>query len=279
VTTLRLIFFCITINLLGCSSFLYWPTHEVHVDMTKLPIPPQIENLPIDQNEKINIWTFKTPAKKPKGVFVQFHGNGQNLSTHFLYFYWVVEKGYDLVVFDYRGYGQSSDYSTNPKSTVEDGVAVLRYVQQKFPKQKRIAVGQSLGGAVLLSSLLQAPPEDQPEFVVLDSTFASYQQAARSVLKKRWFLYPIIPFTYLTFSDKYAPIDHLRELNKQPKVVVHGNKDNMIDHELGQKLYEGLPEPKQFWTVDEGFHTAAFSPYFFSEYSKKLLNFIGDPQN
>ncbi|UOF00616.1 alpha/beta hydrolase [Bdellovibrio reynosensis] len=276
---LKLIFLFITINLTGCSSFLYWPTSDVYVDTSAMPIKPQEERVQVNPSESLNLWILKTPAKKSKGVFVQFHGNAQNLTAHFQFLYWVLSEGYDLVTFDYRGYGQSTPYKPTPESTTEDAKKIIEYVSLKFPKQKRIFVGQSLGGAVMLKALSNAPISQHPEVLVLDSSFASYKAAARSVLKQRWFLYPLIPFSYLAFSDEYAPKDHLKQLGSMPKVVIHGKKDPVIRYDLGEDLFNHLPEPKVFWTINYGYHTAAFTQFYVKEYSKKLIDVIEDPKS
>lgn len=272
---LRLSAFCLLLTtLLGCSSYLYWPTKHLYINPSEMENPPKEDRVFLNDQESLHVWTFKTTHKKSKGVFIQFHGNAQNLTSHFRFLHWVLNEGYDFVTFDYRGYGQSTALKPTPKSTVEDAKKMLQYLSQKYPGQKKIAVGQSLGGAILLKALTETALSDQPEFIVLDSTFASYKQAARSALKQRWFLYPAIPFTYFAFSDEYAPAKDLDKLGPQPKIILHGTLDPIIRYELGKELYEKLPPKKELWTIEGGYHTAAFTQTFVQEFSKKLINYI-----
>jgi fermentation-respiration switch protein FrsA (DUF1100 family) len=42
---------------------------------------------------------------------------------------------------------------------------------------------------------------------------------------------------------------------KAPVLVIHGTKDQVIDHELGRAVFEAAPEPKQFWSVEGARHS------------------------
>ncbi|MEO0335657.1 MAG: CocE/NonD family hydrolase, partial [Pseudomonadota bacterium] len=110
----------------GCSSFYYHPTKYKYVDVTKMKSEPENIFISAKDGHKIHGWLRKTSQEKPKGVIVQFHGNAQNLTSHFLYLFPAPERGYHHIIFDYRGYGRSEG-SADPENTVSDGKAVLRW--------------------------------------------------------------------------------------------------------------------------------------------------------
>lgn len=264
----------------SCTHWLYAPSRDLHYDVKTLPIPPLEHFIEVESGQRIQLWHFKTPHPYPKGLLLHFHGNGENQSTHFMFFYWAVAHGYDLVTFDYRGYGRSDNPpQLSPKTTVEDGLKAFSFIQSLRKKDGQqlpvIAIGQSLGGAVLLKTVILLPAAHQPDFLVLDSTFMSYRQAARSVLSQSWLLTLFKPLTSVVIDDSWsvsANVSQLEQLNSIPKVVVHGTKDRIIDYRLGEKLFNQLPEPKFLWTVKDGDHTSAFLPAQRAIYSQKLTD-------
>ncbi len=211
----------------------------------------------------LHAWHFPAQSKIKKGLVVHFHGNGQNLTTHFLFMSWITEFGYDYLIFDYRGYGSSSGESATQQKTVEDGLAVFRYIADNFKGTPVIAFGQSLGSNVLVRTLQELHKKNLktqlPAFVVLDSSFLSYQKAASSVLGQKWFLYPLKPLAYLLLSDEWSAAQELEQTPVLPALFFHGTDDPTISYELGKKNYEQWPGPKVFSTQEDGGHTSAFS--------------------
>src|SRR5262249_589270 len=138
----------------GCTHLIYAPTRVKYVDDRKLTHRPEELHFSSPSGKDLVGWYFTAhPETPPKGVIVLFHGNGQNLSSHFSLLYWILDHGYDLFVFDYPGYGLSAG-DPSPRGTVEAGVAAMRWVQNRKPRAPVIVYGQSLGGAVALRTLV-----------------------------------------------------------------------------------------------------------------------------
>ena len=228
-------------------------------------------------------WYFKsTVQKEPKALLVFFHGNGENMSTHFVTLSWLLDYGYDFFIFDYRGYGSSQGDPT-PEGTVKDGIAAINYAgtralksQTKYPL---VVFAQSLGGAVALRSLIdmkKAPGNTVwPKLIVVDSSFLSYKAAARAVLAHSWITWILQPFTYLVLSDEWAPGDAVKSLAPTPLVVMHGDKDQLVDYSLGLDLFDKAGEPKEFWKIEGGKHIDSFWRHG-DVYRTKLLNRLKD---
>src|SRR5262249_1447782 len=144
------------------------------------PIQPTDYFVPTADGENLHVWRFEPekPAAK-RAVWVQFHGNAENQTSHFANLFPAVQNGYDLVTFDYRGYGQSTGIPS-PAGTVEDGKTILRWVKKNYPDLPIVVFGQSLGGAIAMRTLEDLGNEVPIQFLVLDSTFGSYRAAGRS---------------------------------------------------------------------------------------------------
>ena len=253
-------------TLFSCNHLLYPADRQPYVLQKSLKPVPQDLYIPV-YNEtaepNLHAWLFPAQSKIKKGLVVHFHGNGQNLTTHFLFMSWITDFGYDYLIFDYRGYGSSSDESATQQKTVEDGMAVFRYVSEKFKGLPVIAFGQSLGSNVLVRTLQELNKKNLkaqlPAFVVLDSSFLSYQKAASSVLGQKWFLYPLKPFAYLLLSDEWSAAQEVKQTPPLPALFFHGTADITINYELGKENFELWPGPKVFSTQEGGGHTSAFS--------------------
>jgi fermentation-respiration switch protein FrsA (DUF1100 family) len=255
----------------GCSSMLYYPTRIEHVDRKKMIVKPIDLTFPSEDGTILHAWQFHAAAGTPsKCVILQFHGNGQNLSTHFFSLYWTLEHGLDYLTFDYHGYG-SSGGEPSPKATVEDGHAALRKIHELYPSKKIVVVAQSLGGAIGLRSVIDMRNEIPVALVIADSTFASYRSVARSVLSRHWQTWLFQPVGWLVMSDAYAPGDEIAKISPTPLVVMHGDHDQTVDISLGRNVFERAHEPKEFWEIPGGQHTdGLFRPDIQKRFLDKL---------
>jgi fermentation-respiration switch protein FrsA (DUF1100 family) len=186
-------------------------------------------------------------------MVVHFHGNAQNLSSHFLGLEWIHKKGFDYFIFDYRGYGKSQG-EPSPQGTIEDGEAAMRWAHAQNPSLPMIVVGQSLGGAVALRTVYEMKKEIPVKLLVADSTFHSYQEIGRKTLAKSWMLWLLQPLAYVVLSDRWAPGKKIGELSPTKILVVHGTQDPVMPLSLGKRIFELAKEPKEFWEVKDGGH-------------------------
>lgn len=243
----------------GCSSLLYQPSPHQFATSDQIQehfgATPEDVYFPTANGTQIHGWYFKHNGKqkKPKAVLVFFHGNAQNLSTHFVALMWVLDFDYDFMIFDYEGYWLSKG-EPSPENTIEDGKAALRYAVQRNPGVPLVVFGQSLGGAVGLRTAIEMKDQVPIKLVVADSTFLSYEAAGAHVLSHHWLTWLFQPLAYLVLSDKYAPDDRVSEISPIPLIVIHGTNDQTIDFDLGKEIYEKSKEPHLFWPVEGGHH-------------------------
>jgi pimeloyl-ACP methyl ester carboxylesterase len=254
----------------GCNHLLYPAERQAYIAGKYLKPVPQDIYIPVNEAEKIHAWYFPAQSKIKKGAVLHFHGNGQNLTTHFQFFSWMTQFGFEYVIFDYRGYGSSSGEQATQEKTVQDGLAALQYMKDTFKDLPLMTIGQSLGSNVLIRTLQDADSKILPDLVVLDSSFLSYQQAARSIVKQRWFLYPLVPFTYLAIDDNFSAYVQIKKTPPLPAVFFHGTTDTIISSDLGKENFDFWPGPKTLVLNEGGAHTAAFGDPRFID-SREIL--------
>lgn len=204
-------------------------------------------------------WVVNATLPSPRGVVLHFHGNAQNLSAHYNYVSWLPRDGYDLIVFDYRGYGESEG-KPNRKGLADDSLAALelacRYAQDK--DLPLFVLGQSLGGANAIVALGSGTwPEVKG--VVIDSAFSSYRSVAKAALGNSSLAKPLLLALPALVSDGLDPIDFVAKISPTPIAFVHGTADSVVPYRESELLVEAAGEPKYFWTIEDGQHTNALS--------------------
>ncbi len=89
-------------TLISCTNLFYQPSDRQFYRPEAFKLTYQDIYFQSSDGTKLHGWFFKGKGK-PKGTIVQFHGNAENISSHFLNLAWLVLEGYNLFTFDYRG--------------------------------------------------------------------------------------------------------------------------------------------------------------------------------
>lgn len=207
---------------------------------------------------RLHAWWF--PPKPGHAVLVQAHGNAENLTSHAHALIWLAQEGYGLFAFDYRGYG-ISDGEKDLEGAVRDTRAALQKAWElKEAKKARgfVVVGQSLGGAITLRALVEDEIwKKRVSLLVLESTFLSYRSMARDKLSSFWLTWPFSWLGWILVSDRESAKGRLESL-PTPILQLHDRSDPVVSFEMGKKLHEELPSPKDFWEQNRGMHVSAF---------------------
>ncbi len=239
--------------IVGFDSCFYYPSREVFHTPDQLGLDYEDVTFEASDGVKLSGWFLRAQGAA-KGTVVHFHGNAENMSGHITFADWLPRAGYNLLVFDYRGYGKSEGKVTR-KGTILDGHAALDYVLSRpdVDPQRVFAFGQSIGGAVAIAVAAERP---ELRAVVVDSTFSSYRRIAAMHLRKMLLFKWLAGLTArLALSADYDPIDCVDRLAPRALLVIASGQDEICFPELGRELYEAAREPKEFWLVPEAAHT------------------------
>ncbi len=195
---------------------------------------------------------FLPASGTPRGLVVHFHGNAANITNHVALVYWLPAAGYHVLMFDYRGYGESEGQVTR-EGTISDGHAAIDYALSR-PEAADLplfAYGQSLGGAVAVCVAAERPAVAA---VVAESAFSDYRRiAAMHAQKLVWFdaLGHVLAWSV---SDGHDPVDVIGKIAPRPVFVIAAEKDAICFPELARELYEAAREPKRYWLVPGAEH-------------------------
>lgn len=194
------------------------------------------------------------------GTILFFQRAKGNMSRNLPAAAWFPKAGYNVITFDYRGYGDSPGEADLLRAA-QDGAAALRFTRsfKQIDKDKIIVYGRGVGGAVAISALRMAGTQGVRLLIVEDS-FASYRELARLKLNERkltWaFQYPV---AYLMFSSEQGPVQTMRGLTPPPFLIVHAENNVPVPLEAGRQLFAAYPlADKEFWIVPDEHHLQTF---------------------
>lgn len=275
------VFLLVLFFLSSCSRLLYYPDQRIYGNPEYLNLDYKSEMFETADGAKLHAWLTFPLIERDNSVFIaHFHGNAQNLTSHFFNLAWMSEIGHYYWIFDYRGYGQSQSQRPTPKSTIKDGVAALETAYHHYLESSAnhfVVYGQSLGGIVLMRSIEEFEYRDQIDLVILDSTFDSYREIAKMKAKDNFITWPLWPLTQIFFSDRYAP-QEFYQINKTPTLLIHSKEDPVVPYHFAQKIYSKLRSEKWIWSLDQREHGGAFHRYGEGgiKYRKKLVTLLNE---
>lgn len=244
----------------GCNHLFYFPSSEIVLTPERLQLDYQPVEIASTDRVRLSAWWMKPPpSAKLRRVVLHLHGNAENMSTHFLFVAWLVAEGYDVITFDYRGYGQSSKTPPTQSGLVDDTCAALAWIRQNksLKDLPLFVIGQSLGGAVAAASLYRCPPK-QLRGSVFDSTFSSYRRMARAKIAQTWIFWPLQWPLSLLVSD-HEDLLHAVSKVPGPYLFFHSSGDPVVPAWLGRELFDAAPDPKEWITLEDQSHIRAFA--------------------
>lgn len=263
----------------SCSFVFYQPDRVLYSRPEQFQVEYEEIWMEAADKTRLHAWHLKNKQglKEPKGLILFFHGNAQNLSSHYANLVWVTDHGYDLFIFDYRGYGLNEG-QPNQQGVNKDGVAALNYAHNLFKKgnyKKFIVYGQSLGGNIMGRALQDFDHNKDIDLLVFDSTFSSYQKIAFNKLKKFPITYVLSPLAYILIDDRFGSYKHLHKI-KRPALVIHGTKDFVVEPEHGRYIYDHIgSEKKWIWPIINGRHIDVYYKHD-KRYRKEFLKFMSE---
>lgn len=209
-----------------------------------------------------------------RGLLVQFHGNAQNLSAHWRSLRWAVLSGWDLVTWDYSGYG-ASDGEPSQAQIARDAQAFLSWLSDSVLPGRTgpvVLVGQSLGAAILLRSFPRWEGRDRATLLLVEGGFPSYRGIARDVTTRHWLLWPLYPLVPLLVSDGESPRPWIPRTAPTPLVVVSCSEDRVVPPKFQRQIHRLAPPSALLWEVRGCGHGGAFRSDTLQERLRSLID-------
>jgi len=244
------------------SRLIFYPGIEREITATPSQIGLPYEDIQLKTSDGISLHGWYIPAPQPRGTVLFLHGNAGNISHRLESVQMFHRLGYSTLIFDYRGYGNSSGVPTE-QGTYRDAEAAWRYLieQRQIPSCRIVLFGESLGGAV--AAWLAA--RQKPAALVIASGFTSVPDLGQQ-------LYPFLPVRWLA-RIRYDTRENLRAV-AAPVLIAHSPEDDIIPFEHGRALYAAANPPKQFLELAGG-HNDGFI-FMRESWVRVLEDFLGE---
>jgi fermentation-respiration switch protein FrsA (DUF1100 family) len=236
--------------------------------------PPALLDLPLERVEiqtadSVTLvgWVIAAPRDSTVLWLLICHGNAGNLSEFDrpIHYAGLRRLGLNLLVFDYRGYGESGGVPTE-RGLYRDADAAYRYLREVrgIPANRIVVFGHSLGSAVAVDLASRVP-----------SAGLIVEGALTSVIDRGQELYPYIPVRWIGGSQ-FASLEKVARV-RVPKLFLHAAADDVIPLGHGRRLYDAAPAPKTFVELQGG-HGDAFdvdSARYFGSIAEFLVSLPG----
>ena len=214
-----------------------------------------------EDNKTLHGWFF--PGKAASPVLIFFHGNAGNISHRLDNVTHLLEQGFGVFIFDYRGYGKSTGRPSE-SGIYKDGLAAYGYLEgkKKVPPEQIILFGRSLGAAVAVEVALKR----RVRALIMESAFTSTKDMAKT-MPLFALLSPLLPTNYNNM-EKVGRIT-------VPKLIIHGDQDDIVPYAMGQKLFQAAKCPKFFYLLPDAGHNDTYvvgGPAYFQTLYKFAKN-------
>lgn len=184
--------------------------------------------------------------KEGAPTLLWFHGNAGNISHRLENIKLLHElTGVQVFIFDYREYGKSQGRISR-EGTFKDALAAYLYVTQTrgIPAQELILFGRSLGTALATALAVKYPCR----VLLLEAPFTNSQDMAKLYAPFLFDWRPKVPY------DNVGKIGQV----KVPVMVIHGAQDEIIPVDMGRRVYDAAPEPKELYIIPGAHHNDTF---------------------
>jgi fermentation-respiration switch protein FrsA (DUF1100 family) len=198
-------------------------------------------------------WYVEAQADRP--VILWCHGNAGNIIHRLENLTLLYQLGISVFLFDYRGYGRSLNLRPSEAGLYQDALGAYEYLTRtrRIRPDRLVLFGRSLGAAVAGELAAQQPAAG----LILESSFPSIEAVAK-------YHYGGAPVHWLLGAE-FRLIDRLPQLSL-PKLILHGDRDDIIPIELGRQVFEAATPPKEWYVIRGADHNNTYqaggAPYF-----------------
>ena len=231
-------------------------------------------------NVELAGWTIHTVHGAPAVVLV--HGFKTSREEMLTWARFVHEGGYNVLLFDTRGCGQSGGSTVGLGATEPRDISLaVEAARDQFGTTKVAVLGISLGAG---AAILSAADDQHISAVIADSAWTDQdlQLSRLSFLPVGPIHVPLPPYGISAVNamvgadvTRARPLDAIARISPRPILLIHSADDDNATTpvEGARKLFAAASEPKELWVAPRGGHVGAINA-FPDEYRARVLAFL-----
>ena len=218
--------------LTGCTmwidQFVFFPDRQVGTP------PAGVEERWIVTEDGRRLHAWYDPPRGGGPVLLWSHGNAGNIDSRQAVLLALAARGLGVLAYDYRGYGRSQGSPSERGVYLDATAAFDDLVARGTDPATIVCFGESLGGAVSI----EVATRRRCGAVIAVSTFTRLADIARLHYGALGSL----------AGDRFDSLARLARVSV-PVLVAHGDRDEIVPFELGERLFAAAPEPKRFFRI------------------------------
>ena len=187
-------------------------------------------------------------------------------------------KEYDVIVFDFRGHGKSSDVFTWTAHEQKDLRAITAYAKENHYVKIGV-IGFSLGAAI---ALIEASCHQNIDSVIAVSAPADLESINYHFWEKDFWEDLVLNFGIKGRGkgirwgspslQKIRPRDIVDKISPTPVLFLHGEKDWLVKLSHSQVLFDKTRDPKALTIIKDGGHAERMFDAFPDQFMKICLD-------
>jgi len=194
-----------------------------------------------------------------KGTLMMFHGNGESLASIDEYAYAFNALGYNLMAWDYPGYGRSTDCWFSQTDLLDDAEGAYQWLASQENPQRIFIFGYSVGTGIALS--VASKHQQNPVFLV-----AAYDSLLNVARENTYAFVPVgLIMRYPLDTQGWI------ETIKQPIYMIHGAADKLIHPSRAKQLVANAKGNAKIELVKNTGHTDDSLWIYRNQWLKRLL--------
>jgi dipeptidyl aminopeptidase/acylaminoacyl peptidase len=244
------------------------------------PACPAAEEVHLTAPDGIPLYGWYLRAGDSDPALVLCHGYQRAIEETFALGCDLHERGFNVLMFDFRGCGRSGGrYTTIGFHEPLDVEGAIDWLRRRTAGRSPIGVlGISMGGAAALAAVARRP---EVRALVTDSAFATLRGAIAQRLASLRF--PSLQLHHLSMrtaermcrgrADLVRPVEAARRLDHCPVLLIHGTADGIVPYQHALELDRAIPAPHEVWAL-EGVPHAMARFYARDEYVERVSAFF-----
>jgi alpha-beta hydrolase superfamily lysophospholipase len=207
-------------------------------------------NIPINNEDTVNMVKFFPAEKKRHGVVIYFHGNMKNIERYAPFAEVFTKKGYEVWMPDYPGFGKTTGKLTEAK-LYEQALQIQKLAMTHYHSDSIILYGKSLGTGIAAYAAVGTTNK----MLILETPYSSIPD----IFKAYAFIFPVDKMIgYKIPTKEYLQDVHI------PVIVFAGTGDWVIPYRCAVKLKRSMKQNDRFISIPDATHNNlnVSAPYY-----------------